>query len=72
MTSTLSTELQHNPTSSSYQRACIQRLPVLNPHGKRSELEVPNMRSRFRRSEIELRGPRNGLNIFNLQDLVRG
>eukprot|EP00969_Alexandrium_andersonii_P213384 9422789-Alexandrium_andersonii.AAC.1 len=32
----------------------------------------PNMQTCFRRSELELRGPRSGLNMFTLQGFVRG
>eukprot|EP00969_Alexandrium_andersonii_P157207 6948773-Alexandrium_andersonii.AAC.1 len=33
------------------------------PNSKRSELEMPDMRNCVRRSELELRGPKNSFNI---------
>eukprot|EP00969_Alexandrium_andersonii_P334039 14761490-Alexandrium_andersonii.AAC.1 len=41
-------------------------------HHKRSEVELPNLHNRCKRSELELRGPKSGLNFSTLQDLVRG
>eukprot|EP00969_Alexandrium_andersonii_P167686 7413226-Alexandrium_andersonii.AAC.1 len=38
-------------------------LPALALNHKHSELELPSMHSCFGRSELEVRGPRNGLNI---------
>eukprot|EP00969_Alexandrium_andersonii_P002437 105922-Alexandrium_andersonii.AAC.1 len=46
--------------------------PFANASSKRSELELPNMSNCFRRSELELRGPRNGHKCSTLQDIVRG
>eukprot|EP00969_Alexandrium_andersonii_P016001 700232-Alexandrium_andersonii.AAC.1 len=38
-------------------------LPALTPNSTRSELELPQMHHCLRCSELELRGPRNGLEL---------
>eukprot|EP00969_Alexandrium_andersonii_P179247 7924258-Alexandrium_andersonii.AAC.1 len=38
-------------------------LPEWTPNNKRSELELPNTHNCFKCSEVELRGPMNGLNM---------
>eukprot|EP00969_Alexandrium_andersonii_P314933 13913054-Alexandrium_andersonii.AAC.1 len=38
-------------------------LPALTPNGKRSELEPPNKQHGFKRSKLELRGPKNSLDF---------
>eukprot|EP00969_Alexandrium_andersonii_P045424 1994348-Alexandrium_andersonii.AAC.1 len=50
----------------------LRYLPALSPSNKLSKLELPNMRHCFRSSELELYGPRSGLNSSTLQGLVRG
>eukprot|EP00969_Alexandrium_andersonii_P009521 416198-Alexandrium_andersonii.AAC.1 len=54
-------------------RSVKQYLPAVTPNDKCSELDLPRTQNNcFVRSELELCGPRNGLNVSTLRGLVRG